>query len=200
MNIPVVERARSLFEFLLAAQQLKARALRMADVDGYQRDGTVCWLAEVPQHSAVTLTRGTDDPAPGDPLLVVDRVERVDPPEPGPELERWLTGPGDDPRRAPELRTTITAVEEASAEDDDPPAEGPAVPIRELGPRELRQVPPAELAAVIAMAAEEYGWENTERTLKGAARLLGYKNLSKLTRELLDPALHLALIEHHTGE
>ncbi|PRX50856.1 AAA domain-containing protein [Prauserella shujinwangii] len=124
MNNPVVERARGLFEFLLGAQQLKARALRTADVDGYQRDGLVRWLAEIPEHPAVTLTLGTDAPAPDDPLLVVDRVERADPPEPGAELERWLTDPGDDPRRAPELRATITAVE------DGPVGEGPVT--REL--------------------------------------------------------------------
>ncbi|AXB48374.1 hypothetical protein A4R43_09275 [Amycolatopsis albispora] len=109
----MVDRARRLFEFLRGAQRLKATPVR--SVETYQRDGAVFWFAELPRHPAVRVAQtgltGIDEP-----LVVVDRVPKVEPPEPGAELARWLTAPWDQPDQPPALRQRIrwTGDEEAA--------------------------------------------------------------------------------------
>lgn len=119
MNMPLVERARNLFEFLRRVQELKTTSPCMLDT--YQRDGAVLWLADTPEHHAVTAAHRGGDPAPDDPLLTVDRLARPNPPTPEGELARWLTEPPDDPERPPELCEAISVTdaesENSTAED-----------------------------------------------------------------------------------
>ena len=88
---PLVSRAVRLFEFLGRTQQL--RNLPPHTVAGYR---SVLWLHELPDHPAVVAAhRG--DPGLDEPVLTVDRVARVEPPEPaGFSLDRW-----DDPELPP---------------------------------------------------------------------------------------------------
>jgi very-short-patch-repair endonuclease/DNA polymerase III delta prime subunit len=131
MSAPLVERARRLFEFLGRAQQLKTTQPRT--IDSYQRDGTVLWLADAPVHDAVQCAHRGGDPAPDDPLLVIDRVARVDPPAPDDELAPWVTDSRDDPEQAPQLRSQITVVEPTT--DQDPTAQDPTAQSGEAVPR-----------------------------------------------------------------
>jgi very-short-patch-repair endonuclease/DNA polymerase III delta prime subunit len=105
----LAEQALRLFEFLGRAQRLKASS--PASVESYRRDGMVLWLAEAPEHEAVRCAYSGGDPQPGDPLLVIDRVPKTDPAQPGEELAPWLAGPLDDPGREPQLRREIPAAE-----------------------------------------------------------------------------------------
>src|SRR5215207_4611473 len=102
---PLVERAVRLFEFLGRAQQLKSRPPRTVDAHP-----SVLWLGELPRHLAVGVP---EDPQPDDPVLVVDRIARSDPPPVDGALQPWLDGPTDDPGRPPQLRS----VPESSAPD-----------------------------------------------------------------------------------
>lgn len=111
MNAPLVERARGLFEFLLRAQQLKTTSPRTTDT--YREDGAVLWLADSPEHPAVTVAHRGGDPDPDDPLLTVDRVPRAEPPAPNAELAKWVTQPLDDPEQTPTLRDAITVIDSA---------------------------------------------------------------------------------------
>ena len=80
---PSVGRAVRLFEFLGRTQQL--RNLPPRTVDGYR---SVLWLDELPDHPAVTAAhRG--EPGPDDPILTIDRVARVAPPEPEFGVDRF---------------------------------------------------------------------------------------------------------------
>ncbi|UOZ04800.1 AAA domain-containing protein [Amycolatopsis sp. WQ 127309] len=114
MSTSLVDRARRLFEFLRGAQQLKASPVRSVDV--YQREGDVVWVADVPVHPAVRTFR-RDAAGVDTPMLSVERVLVVEPPEPEAELGRWLTEPLDDPEQPPSLRTRIVEVK-PEAEDD----------------------------------------------------------------------------------
>ncbi|QFU88954.1 AAA domain-containing protein [Amycolatopsis sp. YIM 10] len=104
MGTSLVDRARRLFEFLRGAQRLKASPVR--SVEGYQRDGAVFWFAQLPRHPGVRAAQaglaGIDDP-----LVVVDRVPKVEPPEPDAELARWLTEQWDQPDQPPTLRQRV---------------------------------------------------------------------------------------------
>ncbi|OLF15429.1 AAA domain-containing protein [Actinophytocola xanthii] len=88
---PLVDRAVRLFEFLGRVQQLRATPPR--EVDGYR---AVHWLGDLPEHPAV-LGAHRGEPGPDDPILTLDRVVRVEPPEPaGFTVEHW-----DDPALTP---------------------------------------------------------------------------------------------------
>nr|WP_257910478.1 hypothetical protein [Janibacter limosus] len=75
---PLVDKATRLFTFLAKAQRLKERPVR--DVEQYKRGaGLVRWFSDLPAHAAV---RWSDaDGADDQPLLVIDRLDPVDPPE-----------------------------------------------------------------------------------------------------------------------
>lgn len=103
MSKSLLDRGRGLFEFLRAAQRLKTVPVRT--LDAYVRDGAVLWLADLPVHEAVHVCRD-DSPAFGEPVFSVGRVVKVEPPEPGGDLERWLAS-CDDPGKAPALRSRI---------------------------------------------------------------------------------------------
>lgn len=67
----------------------------------------------------------------------------------------------------------------------------PRVRIRELGPRQLSDVPPRELASLLAAVAESEGWD--ERILYRAVLAeLGLKTLTKRVQELFDSIAPLA--------
>ncbi|GAA1971838.1 AAA domain-containing protein [Amycolatopsis minnesotensis] len=111
MTESLVERARNLFEFLKRAQELKTTP--PSTVDSYQNDGIVLWLADCPDHDAVQTAHDKSAPQPDEPLLVVNRVPRGDPPELDDELAAWLHDEVDNPEQAPRLRSEIlVAVEE----------------------------------------------------------------------------------------
>lgn len=99
----LVDRGRRLFEFLAAAQRLRAAPVRTTEP--YERDGAVFWLGELPQHPAVTSALGAESPAPDTPFLTVRRVPPVPAPDPEPEVQPWLDGVYTDPEHAPDLRT-----------------------------------------------------------------------------------------------
>ena len=94
----LVNRAVRLFEFLGRAQQLREAPPRA--VESYR---AVLWLADLPDHPAVAGAHRTVEPRGDDPVLTVDRVARVDVPEPPAALAGWLTG-WRDPTNRPQLR------------------------------------------------------------------------------------------------
>ncbi|HEY1323937.1 MAG TPA: hypothetical protein VGF32_27005, partial [Streptosporangiaceae bacterium] len=98
---PLLDRAVRLFEFLGRAQQLKSQPPRT--VEGYRRDGAVLWLGELPRHPAVMAAQ-QGEPDGDDPLLWIDRVAALEPPEPDGELATYLQWAVDDPENPPELR------------------------------------------------------------------------------------------------
>jgi hypothetical protein len=88
---PRVEKAIKLFAFLARAQQLRSTPVRT--IDGYERDGHVVWLRDVPVHDAVhCAVQGSEEPDPDAPVLQINRVPRIDPPPPSNELRVWLDG------------------------------------------------------------------------------------------------------------
>lgn len=68
----------------------------------------------------------------------------------------------------------------------------PKVRVRERGPRALDQVPPTELAAIIATVADDAGWDHHEDIVRGAAQLLGIGRLTAQARQLLERVVSLA--------
>jgi hypothetical protein len=103
----LVDRAVGLFEFLGRAQQLKTNPPRT--IGAYERDGAVLWFADLPHHPAIRSANRGGDPMPGDALLTVERVARLEPPDPDAALAHWLDGPLDDPDSPPILRESIVA-------------------------------------------------------------------------------------------
>ena len=91
-----LDRAVGLFQFLTRAQQLKNPPVRT--LDSYD---SVIWLADLPQHEAVRTIDATGGAEA--PMVVVDRLQRVDPPEPNALLAANMTGLRDDPEQPPEL-------------------------------------------------------------------------------------------------
>ncbi|WP_433673429.1 AAA domain-containing protein [Nocardia sp. CA-136227] len=96
----LADRGARLFEFLAKAQTL--RASRIQDIATYQRDGEVLWVADLPEHPAVTY----QEAEPGKPFLMVQKVTIGSAPEPETELRRWLETGWDKPETEPALRTT----------------------------------------------------------------------------------------------
>src|SRR4051812_22125905 len=86
----LADRARRLFDFLAAAQQLRLAPVRT--VDAYARDGDVVWLGELPEHEAVAPALAQEAPDTDAPLLVVRRVAAQESPAPPPHLLPWLDG------------------------------------------------------------------------------------------------------------
>ncbi len=120
---PLVDRATRLFEFLTRVQQLTVQPVR--HIDSYaQNDGAVVWFHELPEHTAVAAAARGADPEPEQPLLTLDRVPRVAPPELPAELAPWIDGHLDRPDSQPELRqTAVLPPEDVDGEvDSDWPA------------------------------------------------------------------------------
>lgn len=94
----LADRGARLFEFLAKAQTL--RASRIQDIATYQSDGEVLWVADLPEHPAVTY----QEAEPGKPFLMVQKVTIGSAPEPEIELRRWLEAGWDKPETEPVLR------------------------------------------------------------------------------------------------
>ncbi|WP_196054673.1 AAA domain-containing protein [Nocardia aurantiaca] len=96
----IADRGARLFEYLAKAQTL--RMSRIQDIATYQRDGEVLWIADLPEHPAITYQQAD----PGKPFLMVQKVTIGSPPEPDSELRRWLENGWDKPQPEPILRVT----------------------------------------------------------------------------------------------
>jgi hypothetical protein len=103
-----LNKAIRLFEFLTRVQQQRTRPVR--DVDSYvSRSGDVVWLGKMPHDRAINGPHLKTAPDAAEPILVIDRVPRTDPPPPPPDLADWLV-PNSwiDPGVEPELRDSVT--------------------------------------------------------------------------------------------
>jgi hypothetical protein len=69
----------------------------------------------------------------------------------------------------------------------------PETVLRELGPRTLDEVPPAELTAAVARVADQYPDAGHEQLMRQTLRLLGRTSLTQNAREALEPAHQLLL-------
>ncbi|KRE38259.1 hypothetical protein ASG73_04685 [Janibacter sp. Soil728] len=88
---PLVDKATRLFTFLAKAQRLKERPVR--DVEQYKRGvGMVRWFSDLPQHEAVRWS--APDAADDGPLLVIDRLDKIDPPPMPTDIGTWVSGGG----------------------------------------------------------------------------------------------------------
>lgn len=130
---PLLDPAIRLFTFLRQSQQL--RAPRVHDVAAYTAEGAVHWLADLPDHPAVRV-----GPEHGDLVVAMDRVPRIDPPEPGEELSAWLAGPVDDAEREPGLLAERAATVVDELADDYDPDENDELDEHEEAPEQLRLV------------------------------------------------------------
>ena len=74
----VVERAKRLFTFLTQVQRLRTRTVRSVETYA-SHGGSVLWLADLPDHPAVTVPGRDSAPQPSEPILVVDRYPRPRP-------------------------------------------------------------------------------------------------------------------------
>lgn len=123
----LVDKAERLFTFLAKAQRLKERPVR--DVEHYKRNGMVRLYADLPAHPAVRWTE--DEAALDSPVLVIDRLDKVDPPPMPTTIGRWVTGGGLDCHERPKLKAYLvigsrwdeesgTTVDEQITIDDEP--------------------------------------------------------------------------------
>lgn len=101
---PLVDKAVRLFTFLSRAQLLKQRPVR--DVEQYARSGgSLHWFKDLPEHPAV---RWHEDLEEADqPLLTIDRVDRVEPPEMPAALREWVQGDVSQATSSPTLRPSL---------------------------------------------------------------------------------------------
>ncbi|MFI0467727.1 AAA domain-containing protein [Saccharopolyspora sp. 5N102] len=104
---PTIDRASRLFQFLARAQQLKS--CPVLTVEAQAEAEHLIWLDSLPDHPAVRSAHRSKSPAADEPFLTVDRIAKIDAPAPGPELDRWLDGPPEDPDRLPGLLDEIPA-------------------------------------------------------------------------------------------
>ena len=96
------DRGRRLFEFLAAAQRLKATRVRTTS--SYDQ---VLWMGDLPDHPAVSSAHRSAVIDAGTPLLVVRRLPAVPAPEVPEPLRPWLDGPADEPGTEPALLDAI---------------------------------------------------------------------------------------------
>ncbi len=111
----LVDRGARLFDYLEKVQSL--RVSRIQDIAAYQREGTVIWIGDLPEHSAVHYQRAD----PGSPFLMVQKVPIPAPPEPDAELRPWLDSGWDKPDRDAALRTSRTTSADVTLRLDDHP-------------------------------------------------------------------------------
>lgn len=111
---PLVDKATRLFTFLAKAQRLKERPVR--DVEKYKRAGMVRWFSDLPDNPAI---RWTDsDTANDQPLLVIDRLDKIDPPEMPTSIGTWVSGGGLRCDDRPKLRPYIVTGQRWDEETD----------------------------------------------------------------------------------
>jgi very-short-patch-repair endonuclease len=68
----------------------------------------------------------------------------------------------------------------------------PSVRVRALGTRNFEEIPPEELATLIALAADSIGWDNEETLFRTTLDMLGLKRLTTGVMERLQTVLPLA--------
>ncbi|MGO4598509.1 AAA domain-containing protein [Terrabacter sp. 2RAF25] len=77
---------------------------------------TVLWMADLPEHPALSAAHRLSEPEEGQPLLVIDRIPAPDAPAVPEELVPWMQGPAGNPEAEPLLRESIP---NAGAKEDD---------------------------------------------------------------------------------
>jgi len=70
-------------------------------------------------------------------------------------------------------------------------AQQPSVRVRRLGPRSLEDMPPAEIAALLARVAQAYGSDDVEDLFRATLDMLGLKRLTKNVVDRLTRCLEL---------
>lgn len=127
----LLRKAVNLFTFLGRTQQLLVKPVRTADK--YEK---VMWFGELPDDPAIQSAHRTASPDAQAPILAVDRIGKIDPPElPGP-MRQWLEGEIDDIDQPPTLREAIYTEQLREADDD--PTDEPDLEIHGI---ELQDVP-----------------------------------------------------------
>jgi hypothetical protein len=76
----------------------------------------------------------------------------------------------------------------------------PLVRVRELGPRDLGDVPPRELATVMRELADRQGWDDEEALFRGVLAQLGLKKLTKNVSQIFSAVLGLARALESEGQ
>lgn len=120
-NERLVRRAVDLFTFLGRSQQLLDRPVRL--VDKYDE---VVWFGDLPDHSAIQSAHRIAALTSEAPLLVANRVPKLDPPNLPTELTDWVHGDLGKAGQEPSLRDAIyvdAPVVEIGDEDDEPAPE-----------------------------------------------------------------------------
>lgn len=153
----LLDRAKNLFEFLARTQQVRETPQRSAS--GYDE---VYWLGELPDHEAISSTLRTSAPEPDEPLFLVDRVPRHDPPVAGASVRSWLIGDPDDPEA------------ELGVADSLPLARVPDLDAAD-GDDAVRLVDHPKLAALVAAFVRDWrSWAAIERRDAPVRELYGH--------------------------
>ncbi|MCX5042425.1 AAA domain-containing protein [Aldersonia sp. NBC_00410] len=98
----LVRKAVNLFTFLGRTQQLLVKPVHT--VEGFEE---VVWFSKLPTHPAVRSRHGSANLEAEEPLVEVDRVPRLDPPDLPARLVEWVSGPFDDIDQHPFVREAI---------------------------------------------------------------------------------------------
>lgn len=109
----LLRKAINLFTFLGRSQQLLVKPVRTADK--YEK---VMWFGELPDNPAIQSAHRAASPNAEAPLLAVDRIGKLDPPQPPERLRQWLTGEIDDIDQPPILREAIYVEQPGETGDD----------------------------------------------------------------------------------
>jgi hypothetical protein len=94
----LLDRSLRLFEYLIRFQQQRTAPVRR--LESYNKGGSVVWFYSIPDHEAVASALNVAKPAPSAPLLIINRIPRLEPPELPEELSRFV--------EADDLRDTST--------------------------------------------------------------------------------------------
>ncbi|MQY27998.1 AAA domain-containing protein [Nocardia aurantia] len=98
----LADRGARLFEFLARAQAVGMS--RIEHISTYASEGAVLWIADLPEHAAVSYTDATS----GQPFLRVEKVTVTTPPETEYIVRPWLHAEAiDDPATEPALRDSL---------------------------------------------------------------------------------------------
>lgn len=117
-NERLVRRAVNLFTFLSRSQQLMVRPVRAVD-----RFEQALWFGDLPDHAAIRSAHRIAELDPEAPLLVVDRVAKLDPPPVPDELSAWVDGALDEADKEPSLREAIYREEPLPVDAEDEEAD-----------------------------------------------------------------------------
>lgn len=126
----LLRKAINLFTFLGRTQELLVKPVRTVD-----RFEKAIWFGALPDHPAIRSAHVTHSPDADAPLLVVDRIPRLDPPAPPDRLRQWVEGGIDDPNAEPSLRDAIYT---ETPRKTDSPDDEPDIEIRRI---EIADVP-----------------------------------------------------------